>query len=354
MYTKDTPPKQIGRFNLKRVVFASFGFLVVFGLAGYIALARWYNTNLKPLSETANATSVNIQVDPGTASTAIADLLEEKEVIRSATAFNVYLRLNSLTGSLQAGEYVLSPNLSVSEIVGQMTNGTLTSRQVTLLPGKRLDQLQASLVSQGFTESDVEAAFNASLYRDHPISAYKPLEASLEGYLFPETFEVVDSTTAEDVVRKSLDVTYAAITPELRAGFEAQGLSVHDAVIISSIVEKEVSKESDKPKVAQVFLKRLREGIQLGSDVTFFYASAVFGGPALPSLDNPYNTRLYGGLPPGPISNFSVSTMRSVANPADTQYLYFVAGDNGTTYFNETLQGHNSDAATYCIELCKL
>lgn len=339
------------RKSLFKTISLAGAVLILLAVIVVLGAIRWYNGNLKAINEDSNE-RLPVSIVEGTSVADIAFELGDRSLIKSAAAFEWYVRFNDY--SLQAGEFVLSPSQSVEEIVKELSQGTLKTRNVTILPGKRLDQVQASLVEQGFSEEAVAEATKASNYTSHPVYQYLPADATLEGYLFPETFTIDENTKVSEVVSDSLDQLVAALDKEILDGLDAQGLNVRDAIIIASIVEKEVSDEDDKPKVAQVFLKRIREGIQLGSDVTFFYASAVFGGPALPSLDNPYNTRLYGGLPPGPISNFSKSTLRAVAYPADTNYLFFVAGDNGTTYFNETLAGHNSDAATYCIELCKL
>ena len=338
---------------IKKIALSLFGLgllsAIVVGLLGL----RWYNTGLRPVNEGATEI-IRLEVQPGETAAAIGQELVDQGLIRDQRVFDLYLRLNNLQGSVQAGSYDLSPSQSLQEIVAEIGTGRVESTQFTILPGKRLDQLAADFVEAGFTQAEVDEALDHRLYQDHPISRYKPADASLEGYLFPETFSVDASTTVANIVERSLDEFDANITDELVAGLDAQGLDIHESITLASIIEKEVFDELDKQKVSQVFLKRLREGIMLGSDVTFFYAAAVFGGEALPSLDNPYNTRLYSGLPPGPISNFSLSTIESITNPTDTEYLYFVAGDDGITRFNETLAGHEADAAAFCIELCKL
>lgn len=122
---------------------------------------------------------------------------------------------------------------------------------------------------------------------------------------------------------------------------------------MASIVEKEVSPE-DRAKVAQVFIKRLKEGMKLESDVTFVYASEVEGGSANPNNPSLYNTRIHPGLPPAPISNVSRSSLQAVAFPADTNYLFFVSGDDDITYFNETYAEHLEDVQKHCIKKCNL
>ena len=121
---------------------------------------------------------------------------------------------------------------------------------------------------------------------------------------------------------------------------------------MASIVQKEVSDPSDQRQVAQVFLKRLKEGTVLGSDVTFLYIAKKEGRSPSVNDPSPYNTRKNGGLPPGPIANFHLSALQAVANPASGDFLYFVAGDDGKTYFSRTEAEHDANVAAHCKKLC--
>jgi UPF0755 protein len=118
-------------------------------------------------------------------------------------------------------------------------------------------------------------------------------------------------------------------------------------------VEQEVTSQSDRSQAAQVFLKRLKVGMPLGSDVTAFYGSRLAGAGKDVTYDTPFNTRIHTGLPPTPISNVSDSSLGAVAHPANTDWLFFVTGDDGTTYFTKTVQEHEAKAAQYCHKLCE-
>ena len=207
-------------------------------------------------------------------------------------------------------------------------------------------------MKDGFQETDITAAFEA--VRDHPLLRNVPSEARLEGYLFPDTYQVGPSTSAEELVRLMLDTFQKRVSedPSINAGITAQGLSFEQAVIIASIVQKEVPDYETQKTVAQVFLKRLKEGIPLGADPTFRYAAAVEGGPSDPSNNSRYNTRKYTGLPPTAISNFNISALKAVANPSSTDYLYFVAGDDKITRFSHTLAEHEALTRQHCTTLC--
>jgi UPF0755 protein len=142
------------------------------------------------------------------------------------------------------------------------------------------------------------------------------------------------------------------LTPKIKTGFKKQGLNIYQGIILASIVEQESSNPDDSPIIAQVFLSRLRAGMALGSDVTAKYASVLNGVTFSPSVKSPYNTRLVTGLPPGPIGTVSAVSLNSIAYPANTSYLYFVTGDNGTTYFSYTGEQHETLVQTYCIKAC--
>jgi UPF0755 protein len=142
------------------------------------------------------------------------------------------------------------------------------------------------------------------------------------------------------------------LTPDVRGAFAKQGLSTYQGVILASIVEQEVTRTDDRAQAAQVFLKRLSQNMMLGSDVTAFYGAVLAGKTPTVSYDSPYNTRLHTGLPPTPISNVSESSLQAVAHPATTDWLYFVAGDDGVTHFSRTLEEHEALTRQYCTRLC--
>jgi UPF0755 protein len=144
------------------------------------------------------------------------------------------------------------------------------------------------------------------------------------------------------------------LTPEIRQAISEKGLTLHQAATLASIIEKEVSDSDqyDRPQAAQVFLKRYKDGMLLQSDPTAIYGALRDGKKPSLSYDSPYNTYLYAGLPPGPISNVSASSLKAVAFPAQTDWLYFVAGDDGKTYFSKTLEKHNELIEKHCKELC--
>ena len=309
-------------------------------------IRRAYYQNLRPVSS--SQTSQLFTVSDGASVQQVASTLEQEGLIRSAWSFEYYFRTKSLGDSLKAGVYSLRPDMSVSEIAEIITYGQVATNQTTILPGKRLDELKTSLINDGFAVADVEAALKPAAYANHPALVDKPVSASLEGYIFPETFQRTANTKPEVIIRASLDELNKILTPKLRADITRQGLTIHEAIAVASIIEKEAGKETDKPAIAQVFLKRLREERPLESDATAGYGAVLSGeidklsGNQILSYDSTYNTYKHKGLPPGPISNFNKSSLEAVAAPTNTGYLYFVAGNDCVTRFSSTLAQHES------------
>ncbi len=339
----------------KIIIIALIVFIV--GIIGTVLVIRHnYEENLRPIS--ASQRSLQVTIPSGSSVKEIATQLEELELIRSAWAFEWYIRTNDLRESLLAGTYSLRPNQSIPDIVDILTQGKIATDLVTILPGQRIDQIKQALQNYEFTEEDVENALDPALYDDHPALVDKPVGANLEGYLYPESFQRTAETDPETIIRASLDEMQKHLTPDLRAGIVRQGLTVHQGIILASIIEQEVSNPDDKPTVAQVFLRRLKEGTALESDATAPYGAVLAGKASslsrteLLTYNSPYNTYNHKGLPPTPISNVSKSSLEAVARPSNTDYLFFVSGDDGKTYFSNTIEQHEAFIEQHCTSLC--
>jgi UPF0755 protein len=313
-------------------------------------------SSLRPV-DTTNTTNVRFVVASGETAAEIAQSLYQAELIRDPFVFQLYTQLTGTKSQLQAGGYVLQRSLSVSDIVEHISSGKADDVVVTILPGLTLGHLadpevEGSLAWQGYSAEEIADAFAADYQGG--LFAGRPAGASLEGYIFPETHQTTASSSLKSVLQLSFDEFYTQIQQKgIEAKLQQQGLSLRDGIILASIVQKEVSNVDDQKQVAQVFIKRLKEGIVLGSDVTFMYIAEKEGREPSVNDDSLYNTRKHGGLPPGPISNFNLSALEAVANPAPGDYLYFVAGDDGTTHFGRTEAEHNDNVAKYCTVLCQ-
>jgi len=319
-------------------------------LSGVWALRSWYTNNLRPVSESQQ--TVYFTVELGDSRDKIADKLERARLIRSAAAFKNYIRTNEIQ-NLLAGTYILSPSMSTPDIVNKMVKGQVAHNLLTILPAKHLDQIKETFIKEGFSSQEIENAFNANHYRSHPALSSLPSDASLEGYLYPDSFQKQANTPATTIIRQSLDEMYKHLSPDIINGFGRQGLSVYQGITLSSIVLKETDDPKYQSTVAQVFLTRIRQNMLLQSDPTADYAAAITGQPKNLRIQSPYNTYVSPWPIPGPISNVTVDAMKAVANPANTDYLYFVTGDDGTFHFSHTLKQHEEATRLYCTIQCR-
>lgn len=348
MYSLDSKNRR--RPWLKRIV-TTCGALFVLLVVATVSIWFYYEQTLKPVS--ANAKTQTITVDSGASPSTIADLLHNRGVIRSAWTFETYVRREGVGADLQAGTYSVSGSQSVQGIVAQLTHGKVQSQLVTILPGQRLDQVEQSLTNDGFSKASVEAALQPAQYEGNPALVDKPVGNDLEGYLYPDSFERTSSTTASDIVQESISEMAQHLTPSIRAAFASENLSTYQGIILASIVSQEVNTPSDMAQAAQVFLSRIKQNMPLGSDITAMYGSRLSGQGTSLAYDSPYNTLIHTGLPPTPVANVNEADLDAVAHPANTNWLYFVTGDNGTTYFSQTLQQQQQNTAQYCHKLCQ-
>lgn len=325
--------------------------LVILVLAGVLISRHLYQVGLAPVSDSQQ--SVIFTVKSGDTVKEIASNLENAKLIKSAWAMELYVHSKQLSDKLQAGTYAFSPSQGTPAIVKTMSKGKVSTRLVTILPGRRIDQVRSDLINAGFTPNDVDRALQPGQYQDMPALAFKPTNVNtLEGLLWPDSFQKDPSTSASVIVRQSLQAMGEHLTPDVQAAFAAQGLSTYQGVILASIVIQEVNKPADQAQAAQVFLTRLRAGTALGSDVTAQYGAIAAGRAPSLTYDSPYNTHIHTGLPPTPISSINQNSLNAAAHPANTNWLFFVTGDDGTTYFSTNLQDHEALTDKYCHRLC--
>ncbi len=289
---------------------------------------------------------------PGTSVSTIANNLNDAGLIKSPQAFALYVKSHSGRHNLQAGTYSLSPSMGSKVIANRMTQGNVAKNLLTILPGKRLDEVKKAFVKAGYSQADADTAFNPSEYSDHPVLAYLPAGASLEGFLYPDSFQKELNTPAQTIVRESLDEMNKHLSPDIIAGFKAQSLSPYQGITLASIVTQETDNPDYEPAVAQVFLSRLEQGSKLQSNVTANYAADVAGLQRSIDINSPYNTYIQSGLPPGPIGGVTASSLKAVAHPSNTDYLFFVAGDDGKVYFSHTSAEHEAAIKQHCQKKC--
>lgn len=351
-------PYKLGRKGGRRwaKILLSLAVLVaVLGVVGYFGVRSIYERNLEPVS-LSDTEQRAFTIASGDTPAIIADQLKDKDLIRSTRAFLQYVRSQQVGEGFIAGTYKLQKSMTVQEIVSVLTSGQVATDLFTILPGQRLESIRQSLITQGeFSAAEVDTALRPNNYAGHPALVDKPESASLEGFLYPDSYEKVASTRPETIIRQALDEMAEALTPDIRAAIAAQGLSVYEGITLASIVEKEAGVSSDKPAIAKVFLNRIEIGMRLQSDPTAVYG-ALRDGVELPeeyaisaAIDHPsdYNTYTIDGLMPGPISNVSISSLEAVANPGSGDFLFFVAGADCVTRFSKTVNEHEALVARH-------
>ncbi len=339
------------RRRLFRMLWLAAALLVVVLAGAGLWVRHAYITGLAPVSS--DPKTQIFTVTSGSSVRKIAGDLQSQHLIRSAWAMEWYTHGKNVSGALQAGSYAFAPDQGTQAIVSILSKGRVSTQLVTILPGRRIDQVRADLINDGFAPGDVDQALQPGLYADLPVVSLLPAgTGTLEGLLWPDSFQKDASTPASHIIRESLVEMQQHLTPDVTAAIHAEGLSTYQGLTLASIIIQEVGKSADQTQAAQVFLTRLQRGMMLGSDPTAKYGAVIAGHAPDLTYDSPYNTLLHSGLPPTPISTINSSSLAAVAHPANTNWLYFVAGDDGTTYFSTNLQDHQALTQKYCHKLC--
>ncbi|MCJ7512742.1 MAG: endolytic transglycosylase MltG [Anaerolineales bacterium] len=296
-----------------------------------------------------------ITVLPGDSAETIIQRLKDAQIVQDPALLRAYLRSYGLDTRIQAGRYALSGEMSITQLAEALQLAMVSQSRLTVPEGWRLEQIAEALPLEGigFASPDfMQAAQQADGLQE---VLGLPSAPSAEGFLFPDTYALGAGTTAEQLVNTMLATFDKRVTPSLRAGFEKQGLSLAQAVVLASIVEREAIVPDERPLIAAVFLNRLQQGIRLEADPTVQYAlgrqaDGMWWKAPLTladlELESPYNTYRYSGLPPGPIANPGLSSLQAVAEPAETEFLFFRAtcDGSGRHLFASTFDDHLSNA----------
>lgn len=338
--------------------------------------ALWLQDSLKPVNNT-DTVGKDFSVEKGETLSDISARLEQYGLIKNRYAFQLYARVTKQT-NVAEGNCVVKASETPDQILAKLAKGCNEFKSIMFYPGAtiekplykpshaELDQtmyVKHVLGKAGYTDQQIEQALSQQY--TGPLFADKPAGASLEGYIYGETYHVDTTASAEKVLQMAFDQMYKDITAnDLVPKFKAQGLNLYQAITLASIVQRELNcegKPTEERKqrcygyqqtIAQVFLKRLKDGTTLGSDVTFIYAADMKGVAPTPNLDSLYNTRIHPGLPPGPIASPGLLALKAVGNPSNTEYNFFIAGDDGLIYFAKTLAEHEANIAKHCQTLC--
>lgn len=336
------------------IVIAAVVLIVVIAI---FAGRSFYNAMLEPTG-TSTETMI-VEIPDGSTIKDVGEILYDQGLIKNTMVFQSYAGRHSRgTSGMQAGNYEMNHAMSVPDIVNKMLDGDVYSGAIPVLlsEGKNINEMAQILEKHNICTS---AAFISETKKLGEYKALYPILSSipddknrtLEGYLFPDTYEIEPGSTASDVVKKMLDRFTEVYNQDFMQQTTEKGKSVDEIVIMASIVELETKLPEDKANAASVFYNRIAQNMPLQSDITVDYAlgkkHAVLTEEQT-KIDSPYNTYQNLGLPVGPICSPGKSSIDAAINPAQTNYLFFVADmDSGKLYFNETLEGHNADVQKY-------
>ncbi len=321
--------------------------LLLIGIVLVAATRYFGNAPVDPRS----TTTVTLEIAEGTGARAIAQQLNAAGILRSPFGFVARVALTGTRGILKAGKYEFSPRESGAVILGRMVRGeTLPEDQAVTFPeGFTLRQIAERLEARGLADTDgfLAAAMVRSFRDEFYFLATAPEDATLEGYLFPDTYRLKPGTPPADVIRRMLR-RFEAQNREAAKGTETKDLAytLHQIVTTASIVEREVRTAEDRRIVAGIIWRRFAAGRGLDADATIRYAIGDWDRPLTVAdlrIDSPYNTRRYRGLPPGPIGSPGLDSLQAAYRPQNSDYLYYLsAPDNKQTIYSKTLDEHNA------------
>ncbi|MDY7039908.1 MAG: endolytic transglycosylase MltG [Chloroflexota bacterium] len=306
-------------------------------------------------------TPIPFTIEAGETAGTIALRLQEIGLVGDAELFRLYVKYHGLDANLEAGEYTLQANMTMEEIAYELLEARYEEIEITILPGWRLEEIAEMLRDE--TEIPPEEFLTQARQGDldSPALADRPLGASVEGYLFPDTYRIPASADARQLIEILLASFDARFTPEMRQAATAQGMTIYEVVTLSSIVEREAVLDWERPIIAGVYSNRLNPNTEtrgyLQADPTFQYAKGydhttgkwwnAMGLDEAATVDSPYNTFLYPGLPPGPICSPSLASLQAAVYPTETDYLFFYSRGDGSHVFARTYEEHLQNQQQY-------
>lgn len=294
-------------------------------------------------------TTVRIDVHPGLTLTQFSALLAEKKLIRSPSAFRILAYLKQKESQIRIGEYDISPSMLPDEILESITSGKTVLRPVTIPEGYRITEIAALLEGQGLADPQkfIQWTRDKTLIQSLNIPS-----DSLEGYLYPETYHFSKYTSEQKIVQTMVD-TFKAKTLDILKNATSLDFSIHEIITLASLIEKETGVDAERKQISSVFHNRLKKKMRLQTDPTVIYAISNFDGNIRKkdlSIDSPYNTYRYAGLPPGPIANPGLQSIIAAMNPIQSDHLYFVSRQDGSHQFSSNLVDHNRAVQKYQLQ----
>jgi len=334
------------RSRWARVSIALLAIAAVAAIVGALAWTRFLATPFGPQA----GREVTVVIAPGASARAVARQLEQEGVVSSSRMFELFLRLRGAGTSVQAGRHRFDRPLVPGEVLETLRHAEAPDVEITLLEGWTKMQVARAVAAAGIAD---EAVLLRAFDDPSAVRSLDPSARDLEGYLFPDTYRFHRGTPPDEVVGRLVSNFRRRFAEPHSAAIEAFPRPLREIVILASIVERETGSAGERPKVAGVFADRLAIGMPLQSDPTIIYARELAGTwdgnltRADLERDDPYNTYVRGGLPPGPIGSPGLASLLAVLDPDRSGALYFVSRGDGTHQFSRTLAEHNRAVQRY-------
>ncbi|MBU2082340.1 endolytic transglycosylase MltG [Patescibacteria group bacterium] len=298
-----------------------------------------------PLSSSGE--TIILKVEKGESAQTIAENLKNAGLIKSPFLFRLYVFLSLNQYDLKPGEYKLSPKMSVRDIGDILALGGTNEVLIVIPEGFNLKQIEDRLIRANLTNPNALASFKF-LENISEILSDKPKTASLEGYLFPDSYRFFKDAALSDIVGKMVGNLNNKLTPDLKTAIKTSSYSTYEILTMASLIEKEIPKDSDRLIVSGILWKRLKANIPLQVDATLVYITGRNEIVASDKkIDSRYNTYFYRGLPKGPIANPGISAIKAALSPEASPYWYYLSAKDGITIFSKTLEEHNQNRAIY-------
>ncbi len=327
---------------MKRVV--SFVVFLCLGLGGFGLYYAHYLLTKTGLSAPRN---ISIFVEPGSNLKATAEILVGAGVLESVEPFSGWARITGQDRSIKSGQYVFTLPLTPISVLSELSKGQFPHVAITIPEGKTFRDIALTLEAQGIGSKEQILALGTN---ETFLSRWNLSELGPEGYLYPDTYFVTHQSSPDSFIRRMLDRSGHIFTVAMELQAEKMGFTKHEILTIASLIEKEAAVSNERSLIASVFLNRLHRNMPLQCDPTVVYGIDDFDGPITRAhlrTPTPYNTYLFTGLPPGPIANPGLASIKASLNPAKTDYLYFVARGDGTHIFSSRLVDHNRAVRQY-------
>ena len=289
-------------------------------------------------------------VNKGDTTSQIAENLKEAGLIKREVFFEKYVEREDLAEKLQAGEYLLKATMTPKEIADAIASGKTGEPQITIPEGWKAEEIAEDLSREGIATQQEFMNVVQKANFDHDFLEDRPQGASLEGYLFPDTYKIGKETNSREIIQKMLDNFDKKLDSKLRKEIQNQGQTIFEIITMASLIEKEIAEEKDRPIVAGIFYKRLEQGHFLESCATIQYILGTnkkrFSYQET-RTESPYNTYINVGLPPGPICNPGLSAIKAAIYSQDSEYLYFLSDNKGKTHYAATADEHEANKTKY-------